>query len=887
MPHISVAELQQKVYKRIGVSSTATKQAAPFKSHKISGQARQPPRKELRKQQRANKKRQRHSKQHDDGEIKRQLTTEPRILNEDLPSEGCELFSSSGDGAQDLDSDESGAELAVKDGTSESETFPSLCKPTEHRKHGIDERGTPKILLKQLAQDDAEIQKFEKKLGIKRGRQSLPRAFINDGLDELLEGTLEGDITDQVNQGGQKAAYDSWLSSKRRKLGSLPETSFESDPSSNVFVGSGRKSKQPDGAQTPEIKWYDHESCPEQHIAYDGVQREDFDSSTENEDQALRSDHNSNTLISPSLLAQTRENPYVAPSNGASRAKYVPPSRRKQEEEDEEDEEGAQSRVQIQKRLRGVINRLSDGNFISLAQSVESIYQSNARGKVTEVLTDTILAQIRKPETLSDQFFVLIGGFSAAIYRIKGSSFGSHLVKQLVKEFSEQYAYASDHAVTHLGIRKEPSNILTFLTQLYVFEVLGCGIIFDYLEKLLDELSELNVELLLRVCRMAGKLLRRDDPEALKHVSDVLNAAVSKVGYANISVRTKFMTETIQDLKNSKAKGKGLDSAIVSEHVIRMKKRLGELKSQKQRLEGVIPMGIRLTDMEDIGRQGKWWLVGASVPEYRGTTRRVLDQAKTTPKETTNEEEDMDFVLPDFLEKAKAQGLNTPSQTAIFTAIMSAIDYEHAYRQFADLKLRRDEQLDITRVLVQCVGSELHYNEYYALVGSQACTNSRVRFSFQDRLWAMFRGLGESLFGAEAEEEETMDGQRLKNDRRLKNIAQFYASLVGDGCLSITILKPLQLPKINPWSSIFVEWFILSLLRGCRGRKSGRGDNKVKRIFGPATEIPTLAAGLHWYLRKRIRHATSIGKREAKSIQDVMDEAQLAVHIIPSKDLIT
>ncbi|KAG6003838.1 hypothetical protein E4U21_001637 [Claviceps maximensis] len=872
MPHIPISELQQKIYKRMGVASTVTNRAASSTSHVSPGQARQHPRKELRQQQRADKKRKRHPKQYEDGERKRRFPTEPQPHDEDLSSSGCKLFSSLGDGAQYPDSDESSAEMARRDGEDESESRHTLIEAEEHSLYPKDKRETPKVLLKQLAQDDAEIEKFEKKLGIKKGRQSLPQAFMDDGLDELLEATMEDDTLNQVNQEEQKAEYDSWLSTKRRKVSSLPELPSESDPSTNVLVGSGRKSKQLDSGQSTEANWYSHDSCPSQDIASNGFQRERDDSSTENGE----CEDNSKTTTRIPLAPQPRENPYVAPTTGASLAKYLPPSKRKEEEGEAEESEEAQSRLHIQKRLQGVVNRLSDGNFISLAQTVESIYQSNARGKVTEVLTDAILAQVRKPETLSDQFFVLIGGFSAAIYKIKGSSFGSHLVKQLVKEFSEQYAYASEHSVTHLGIRKEPSNLMTFLTQLYVFEVLGCGIMFDYLEKLLDELSELNVELLLRVCRMAGRLLRRDNPEALKHVSDVLNAAVSKIGYTNISVRTKFMVETIQDLKNSRAKAKGLDSAIVSEHVIRMKKRLGELKSHNQRLEGVIPMGIRLQDMENVGRHGKWWLVGASVPEYRDAaerTKRLLNQAKTTPKETTTEE-DMDFVLPDFPEKAKAQGLNTSSQIAIFTAIMSALDYEHAYRQFTDLKLKRDEQLEITRVLVQCVGSELQYNEYYALVGCQACTNSRVRFSFQDRLWGIFRGLGESLFGAEVEDDETMDGQRLKSDRRLRNVAQFYASLVNDGCLSITILKPLQLSKMNPWSSIFVESFMLSLLRGCRGKKSRRSD-KVKRIFTPATEIPTLAAGVHWYLKKRIGRAANTGKKEVKTLQDVIDEAQI------------
>ncbi|KAG5951464.1 hypothetical protein E4U58_001159 [Claviceps cyperi] len=862
MSPTSVTELQQKLYKRMGFVSTAPDRDTPSTSHIRLGQVRQSSRKELRKQQRATNKRKRHSDPCEDGKRCRRMPSEPQIVEEVLPALGSNLEVYSNHREQDA---ESGTDVTPEDGIDGLESFHSLDESESISQHQADGRGVSETLLKQLAQDDDEIENLERKLGIKKGRQSLPQAFKKDGLDELLDETMKGDVTDSVDKGEQKAAYDSWLSSKRKKLGGPPRVL-----STNISLGSDR-------LRDPSMKQYSHDARLRQNVTPNRAKLEGQHDLTQNDDQAFKVFDHVKALASSPFSPQPRENPYVAPTGGLTN--YIAPSRSYQDEEAE-----AKNRTQLQKQLQGVVNRLSDGNFISLAQSIDSMYQVHARGKVTEILTDTILAQIRKPESLNDQFLVLIGGFSAAIYRIKGSSFGSHLVRQLLKEFSEQYALSSDQTVNHAGIRKEPSNLLAFLTQLYVFEILGCGIVFDYLERLLEKLNELNVELVLRVCRMAGKLLRRDDPQALRHISNVLHAAVSNFGFSNISVRTKFMIETVQDLKYSKAKGKGMDSAIVCEHVIRMKKRLGELKSHYQRLEGLIPMGIRLKDIESVGRHGKWWLVGASVPEYRNTAERTNRDSDQANGRFANE--DMDFVLPDFREKAKAQGLNTSPQIAIFTAIMSALDYEHAHRQFADLRLRRDERLEITRVLLQCVGSEVQYNEYYALVGRQACANSRVRFSFQNRLWAMFRGLGESLFGAEAEKEESMEGQRLKNDRRLRNVAQFYASLVADGYLSITILKPLELSKMNPWSSIFVEYFILSLLRGCRGRNSTKVD-KIKRIFGSAMEIPSLAVDLHWYLEQKIRrHALNIGNGERKSLHDVLERAQAAVHTVKSKNIL-
>jgi len=408
-----------------------------------------------------------------------------------------------------------------------------------------------------------------------------------------------------------------------------------------------------------------------------------------------------------------------------------------------------------------------------------------------------------------------------------------------------------------------------------VFEVVTCKIIFDYMERLLSDLNEINVELLLRICRMAGRMLKQDDQQSLKHVSGVLNQSVSKVGYSNISARTKFMVETITDLTKGKKKARGLDFTVVSEHVQRMKKRLGELKSQSRRLDGLAPMGVGLVDIEGAETRGKWWLVGASVP----TT--LLDKSKKghVSDAEMSDHEDMDIVLPDYPKKARAQGLSGTAQIAIFTALMTASNFEHAYRQFVNLRLKKDDQLALATVLVQCVGSEMQYNPYYALVGGKAClSNSRIRFAIQDRLWKIFRSLGESMFGEAPEEDESADAERMKDERRITNVAKFYAALVADGTLNIAILKPLELPEANHWTSMFVQLFILALLKECRSKKKGpEEDIKLEKIFGAARDLPGLAAGIHWMLRKKVRKTKLVSAKELKKLEGVGEKAQIIV----------
>ncbi|KAL6898746.1 hypothetical protein GGI43DRAFT_423299 [Trichoderma evansii] len=853
MPSADVAELQKKLFKRMGLSVPEDKQKAPRHPFKpTKGNFSQVSR---RKAERAQKRTQHHQKQAFPAKKQANAINSTRPARnsqrpkgppaKSLPSDDSQSDSDGsevpideeeGDFSRGFDDDESdgseiedGDDFGLEDeseGESDAESGAESDEEQTSQKGSSKYDGLSSRVREQLAQDDKEIEELEKKLRIKKGSSSLPKSFKDDGLDEILgEVGADSETVEADDSLKRKQQYDDWLASKRRKAESAPAAHGDSDASD----GSGDE--------------------------------DEFDFLDDGSDSHNREDG----------ASKVKENPYVAPTTGAVVAKYVPPSLRKAANSDSE------IKMRLQKQIQGLVNRLTEANILQIVKSVEDLYQNNARGDITEILTSTLLAQMYKSSSVPDQFLVLTGGFSAAVYKVIGSSFGSHLTQQVVVSFQGSYKHVMQHGGDLSEIPKEASNILGYLTQLYLFEVVSCKILFDYMERLLAELNELNVELLLRICRMAGRLLRRDDPNALKHVTSILNKAVGEIGPANLSVRTKFMVETINDLGKSKPKARGLDSGIVSDHVLRIRKKLGELKSQSRRLDGLAPMGLSLQDIEKADTRGKWWLVGASVPA-KETYQDLEKESSSAPKKNDrdlSDDEDMDIVLPDYSKKARGQGFHTSAQIAIFTALMSATDYEHGYRQYASLKLRKDDQNEIARVLVQCVGSEANYNEYYALVGKQACINNKIRFAFQDRLWRIFRSLGELMFGEEAEDEETADSAKMKDERRLSHVARFYATLISNGALNINILKPLHLSRLNPWTLVFVEQLIVSLLQACRGSNEDKESARVAKAFGAVADIPSLAAGLDWFLRKKLRKNKLLTPKEAKRLERAQADALL------------
>ncbi|KNB06099.1 hypothetical protein FOXG_08154 [Fusarium oxysporum f. sp. lycopersici 4287] len=840
----SAPELQQKLFKRMGLDVPEPKPQR--NGPRRSGQ--QLSRKEQRKAQRVQKRTHVYARatpqrpQHINHAQRRSNTTQRKEQANKPQSRPPKQISDDEDDLEDEDEDDAG-EISLD----EDDDLDDLMDDEEDDEEDEDEeeekntkaksgkKGVSKAVQERLAQDDAEIEAFERKLGIKKGRKSLPQSFKQDGLGDLL-GDLSGeeDVSDNDNDNKKrKSEYDDWLASKRRKT---------VEPAGRQKVRDMSEDEEGD-----EDMGLDDESGDEDEdmdlMDEDDEDGGDFDNESFGGFDDDEGDAADNTPAQP----RQRENPYVAPTTGVTVAKYVPPSLRRAANSEEE------RKSRLRKQVQGLINRLTDANILSIVKSVEELYQNNARGDVTDVMTDAIMAQICKPESLPDQFFVLTGGFAAAIYRLIGSSFGSVLIRRIVEDFGGHYEQASKEQNAESAIQKEASNILTLLSQLYVFEVVTCKIIFDYMERLLSDLNEINVELLLRICRMAGRMLKQDDQQSLKHVSGVLNQSVSKVGYSNISARTKFMVETITDLTKGKKKARGLDFTVVSEHVQRMKKRLGELKSQSRRLDGLAPMGVGLVDIEGAETRGKWWLVGASVP----TT--LLDKSKKghVSDAEMSDHEDMDIVLPDYPKKARAQVLQVNLRT-VWTLC----------RDLGSYMLTRKPIASGHR------GSIINVASLVSFQGGLTVP----AFAIQDRLWKIFRSLGESMFGEAPEEDESADAERMKDERRITNVAKFYAALVADGTLNIAILKPLELPEANHWTSMFVQLFILALLKECRSKKKGpEEDIKLEKIFGAARDLPGLAAGIHWMLRKKVRKTKLVSAKELKKLEGVGEKAQIIV----------
>ncbi|RPA98078.1 hypothetical protein L873DRAFT_1770313 [Choiromyces venosus 120613-1] len=729
---------------------------------------------------------------------------------------------------------ESGAKEKEKKEKKSEPVLKSILKKTKPVKKAKDDEEEEmweskpvlrRAVREKLEQDDMEIEYLEKKLKIKG---KLPKAFQEDGLDFLFEG-LDGIDGDDTIRPKSKERTKETKPGSRKNMPQQEQEDDDDDDGEDEELGE-------EGEDTSDIE----------------DDYEDEDDVDEDEFMGIGSD------IEDGQEAGDNASPEKGVSVTPSTSKYVPPSLRKAQATEPE------KLIHLRRKCHGLLNRLSEANLIPILSEVEGLYTTNPRGDLTSTLSNLLITVVGDQSALSDTFMILHAGFVAGIYKTTGTDFGAHIVQAVIEDFDGYYVQVNgidDPA----SAGKKCTNLMSFIAELYNFQVVGAVLIFDLLRIFLGEITELNTELLLKVARNCGHQLRQEDPTSLKDIVIMMQPAIAKIGYENLSIRTKFMIETLTNLKNNRLKSAAANSVVVAEATNRMKKLLGALNSRQIRASE--PLRVSLADIRNTDAKGKWWLVGASWVGNQASTS--TSTAPEPSKKSKKDPEDLDFYSStDLLQLAREQRMNTDVRQAIFVAIMSAEDYTDAYFRILKLRLKRKQEPEIPRVLIHCCGSEASYNPYYTLVARKLCAQNNLRMAFTFSLWGVFRRMGE---GEEGKEEMDLFGEDGEGDegldmRKILNLSRMYGTLVAQDALGLDILKILDIACLQNKTKTFLELMFITVILQTLGQEGGTEEG-LKRVFVKIKENSGLVRGVLFFLKKHVKGTDVVSdKAEAAAV---------------------
>ncbi|KAG1739213.1 armadillo-type protein [Suillus paluster] len=539
---------------------------------------------------------------------------------------------------------------------------------------------------------------------------------------------------------------------------------------------------------------------------------------------------------------------------------YIPPGLRKQASTDTNETE---EQIKLTRQLKGLINRMSEQNIATIVDSIEEVYRNHRRHDITSTLTNLIIDGISSHSTLLDSYVVLHAAFISSLHKLIGTAFAAYFVQNAAASYEQHLASVDEKSTANStevpeDLGKECSNLVVLFSELYNFQVISCILVYDIIRGLLDkDLSEFRVELLLKLLRSSGQQLRQDDPMALK---DIVTLAQSRVaGHADaMSSRTRFMIETLNNLKNNKIKKTAATQHQGGDAVERMKKFLSSLGKKKHVLAHE-PLRMTLEDLHLAESKGKWWLIGAA---WGGDP--LVDQQHETPQQG-GEAETTDVSTAALLKLARKQGMNTDIRRSIFVVLMSSDDYLDACERLAQLGLTEVQQREIIRVNLHCCGNEKSYNPYYTLVCQHLSQRSHsYKITLQFCLWDFLRDLGETSVGGVEVIKSLKDNDvgfdvKSMSPSRMKNVAKAYAWWIAKDCCTLTIFKPVDFTLLKPQTrtflkDLFIQLFVASqvsspmLSNDPSDYPSTRNRGALEEIFLKTSKIENLGLGLIFFM---------------------------------------
>lgn len=335
----------------------------------------------------------------------------------------------------------------------------------------------------------------------------------------------------------------------------------------------------------------------------------------------------------------------------------------------------------LQRKLKGLLNRLSDQNIEPLTSQITDLYKSNSNISLNDALWEFLLETLNNnqvPTQLLAVYSVEIAGLSKKI----GREISAFILDKL---YSEKAA---------LTLSK-----VSFWSYLYYFNVFSSDVIVGFIKFLLTTLDEEKVEFLITAFNLIGFSLRKKEPGLLK---ELIEMTADKCKNCEVtSTRMGYMIEFLTDIKNNKKKQNMAEE---------------RLKFLKNWLKNI----SKTTGVKDSQITAKWSDLGTA------NWRTLLTPSFTFANNKTKFSAEIETL-------AKAQHMTTDSRKHIFCLIMSSEDYMDAFSKLVSLKKM---ERDIVRVLITCCGQEGTYNKFYTLTSIQLCKNlNSYKYSFQYALW--------------------------------------------------------------------------------------------------------------------------------------------------------
>lgn len=640
--------------------------------------------------------------------------------------------------------------------------------------------------LNAIKEDEKAIKELEKKLKIKKTSKNLPKSFLADGLDYILNFTGDSEFSDAPIDA---VTYDDSGSDQSDEDQSEGEDSGMGAVASDGSLDDNPLSEEAGEGET------DEDFCDETSEGIEKLTKPILKRKTDsfkNQEKQLKINKKVKwEFLSdspPAAAADTRE-AESSPSNKmnlrediygrlrdtegnivtkAQTSSYVPPALRKIPTNNQTDE-------RISKQIKGIINRVNESNMAIMCEQLEELYNHNSRADLNSTLLSAICSTAIQHENTLDRLLLELAVLITIIHCNIGQEIGAYFVQELVDKLQ-------DHRHQKQG--KELNNIMTLLCCMYNFKIFHCSLIFDLMKLFIENFQEKDVEVLSIVFKFSGFELRKDDPSELKDVILSIQRKSSTVDTSTFEEpgRMRYILDTMLAVKNNNVqKGDHQDRVDL---LLRLKKLTSKL-IRGQNLEEN-QLRVRLDDLQNAETKGRWWIVGSAWKGNEDIKKPAVSPSKVAKHQGK--------ISQELQELARKQRMNTDVRRSIFFTLMTSEDFVEAFESLLELKLKPLQEREIIHVTIDCCVQEDDYNPYYAHLLQKFCElHRRFQMTFQFNMWDKFKDINTLSNGA------------------IFNLAQLTTHLITTKALSLALFKVVEFGAINKQMVRFLKQVLMTI----------------------------------------------------------------------------
>uniref|UniRef100_A0A0N5AU79 MI domain-containing protein n=1 Tax=Syphacia muris TaxID=451379 RepID=A0A0N5AU79_9BILA len=626
-------------------------------------------------------------------------------------------------------------------------------------------------MVRALREDEAEIKKFSKLLGYnKRKNKGIPKVFAAEGLDYILEMCdLKKDLKGAPrsdNEVSVEASDNGYSSADHSEV----ECSVDKEEDEEVDEDNEKKSEESMG-----------------------------NSATMKEDIYGRTiDEKSGKIIS---------------SVSTARKKL-----------DELNEQSAtlnnESRVNLERLVRGVVNRLNEGTLVESVKRLKDIFLTHSHNgellvNVKQMLYKSLQCAITVPYRLPDRIIIEIATFIALLHSTVAVDLSSYFVENFTLNYLKNMKTEED--------TKTLENMTVLIAELYNFKVIKDQFISDLMDRLLKAVGEKLMECAKLLLSYTGILLKKRNFSVLqKCIANAQNVIYNLSEEVLKNNHLRFVTEEFLDVKNGNIRKwtDVIDSSLF-EHYFSLYR--GILKKEGK----VDELGMNVTDIEQIDERGRWWLIGSACNATLGESQDLKEIKPSSFKEVFD---------PSLMDLARRANMKTPVRKEVFCTLLSSEDEYNAFENLLRLSLKGQQEREIVHICLHCALQEAVYNPFYSAVLERFCLyHKRFKLTTQYAIW-----------------------DRLKNLSNFKkwqqdHLATITAELIIKRSVSVTILKVIEFRSINGILTDFLCRTLRIILTRC-------SNSLLMDIFGKVVTSPAhkvFSQGLQIFIHMVMKDAES------------------------------